>query len=121
MGQTRLCTKTPLCLMPRVHLRRTTITPTLKRQTHLSSTKTSRTVDVATEDSGQGVAMRTCGVLALGHLSLSKTLNNTTRGLDRSCFISCYSSDFEKKKKMYVIYMAHPAMRLGLAPGSCPK
>ncbi len=39
--------------------------PPLTRQTHLILyTNTARTVDVATEDSGQGAAVRTCGVLA---------------------------------------------------------
>lgn len=39
--------------------------PPLTRQIHLVLyTNTARTVDVATEDSGQGAAVRTCGVLA---------------------------------------------------------
>lgn len=75
-------------------------------QPHLVLYKnTARTVDVATEDSGQGAAVCTCGVLAFRRTFVSLQSTKITQlGVSTAAALFHATSDFGGKNNAYNVY-----------------
>ncbi len=118
MGQTRLCTETPLCLVTRVQLRR-------KHPPHTSTS--SRPVQKQSLHSRRGYwgfwagggGAHMCRLSLQTDICLSpKHQNNTTQGLDSSCVISCYSSDLGGGGGVIHVYNVYGASSYASGSGS---